>query len=166
MWHWARRRSKDGTAKIGLGLAEDCEAFLAGRYAEHLQDLGCPVPTWAWLNGLAHGDRARLESLAGGRLTQLGWPRTGLRLAGTWPSAVAFLAGEILDLVRSGRAELSQLQHRVLRPLEEDVWCRPEQHPHQPNQLVSSVLADLHHHRAAARRDRLTGNRGDTGAQA
>lgn len=159
MWRWARRRTKDGTGGNDLGLAEDCEAFVAGRYAEHLERLGCPVPTWAWLNGLAHGDLDRLESLAAGRLKQVGWHRSGLRLASTWPSAVAFLAGEVLDLVRSGRADLGELQLRVLRPLEEDVWCRPERHPHRPNQLVSAVLADLRRGRAVAWRHRASGNR-------
>lgn len=165
MWHWARRRGKGGTGGSGPGLAQECEAFLAGRYAEHLDGLGCPVPTWAWLNGLAHGDLARVESLAAGRLKQLRRPRTGLWLASTWPSAVAFLAGEVLDLVRSGGADLDELQLRVLAPLEEDVWCHPERHPHRPNQLVSAVLADLRHRPRGPRRRRGAGDREDTGAE-
>ena len=54
MW----RRDRD---PLGRSLVAECEAFLAGRYAEHLTHLGRRIPVWAWTNLIAHGNEQDLR---------------------------------------------------------------------------------------------------------
>ena len=41
--------------------ADECEAFLQGRYVEWALDQHTAVPPWAWFNRAAHGSRAEIE---------------------------------------------------------------------------------------------------------
>ena len=44
--------------------ADECEAFLDGRWAETREDTTRPLPMWAWLNPIAHGDLEQVRALA------------------------------------------------------------------------------------------------------
>jgi hypothetical protein len=109
-----RRRQREAE------LVADCEAFLAGRYAERLAERASRVPGWAWLNLVAHGTGADLASA-----------RQNRRSAGSmlphwhWVAARAYLIGEVLDAVDAGRGSLPVLQQRVLRPLESQLGADP-----------------------------------------
>ena len=60
---WSCRRRKDGApGDIGA----ECQAFLQGSYVEHLASLDRAIPSWAWLNTLAHGTATEIAALAQG----------------------------------------------------------------------------------------------------
>ena len=107
---WRRRRGS-----MSAALVAECEAFLAGGYAEQLDELD-PAPDWVWLNLLAHGT---LEQLVAAQ-RELGSvrARAGDWRARRWRDARAYLAGEVLDVVRGQPDRLGALQERVLIPLE------------------------------------------------
>ena len=109
---WRRRRVRQGAE-----LATDCDAFLTGRYLEHLDSHSDPIPVWAWTNLLAHGNPEQLE--AARRL--LGSAKARDRSTRVWQDARAYLAGEVLDAADGDPALLQQLQARVLMPLELDL---------------------------------------------
>ena len=52
----------------GLGRPTEIEAFLGGRFVDHLAKHGQPVPAWAVVNRLAHADHAELVRLVDGDL--------------------------------------------------------------------------------------------------
>ena len=88
------------------------DAFLAGAYADWLLLTNRTVPSWAWLNKIAHGCRSELQEevassqIAGSDLDLLAWRYT-----------VRFLAREVLAASRDDAA-LCDLQRRVLVPME------------------------------------------------
>lgn len=113
-------------------LVEECQAFLEGRYAELAATSDEPVPVWAWMNLLAHGTEAELRDAA-----------AGLADGDSWRQARAFLAGEVLEVLSTGRITLAQLQYDVLVPLELDVLdCRCSNR-WTPAQLVRGLLGIL-----------------------
>ena len=98
-------------------LVEECEAFLTGTLAEHLDERGIVVPVWAWTNLLAHGDPEQITEC----VSQPGKPR---RSAGTGASPGRSLAFEIFDLMDAG-CPLEELQSEVLIPLELEMAIIP-----------------------------------------
>ena len=88
-------------------LAEECEAFLAGRWADcrRLQDR--PLPRWAWLNQAAHADVGRLREAAARPADKTSWRGDDIQ---------AVLARAVLAASASG--DLARLQREVLVPLE------------------------------------------------
>ena len=54
-------------------LAVECEAFLAGRWADTHRATGHPLPRWAWLNQAAHADLASLREAATRRVDGTSW---------------------------------------------------------------------------------------------
>jgi hypothetical protein len=97
------------------GLADEVEAFLAGRLVDHLTAAGQRVPAWAVLNRLAHADRSDLVRFVEG--ANIGWvvhPSSGQV---SWAPAERFVAGHLL--VRAPTPEqLGRLQRAALVPLE------------------------------------------------
>jgi hypothetical protein len=97
------------------GLADEVEAFLAGRLVDHLTAAGQRVPAWAVLNRLAHADRPDLVRFVEG--ANIGWvvhPSSG---QASWVPAERFVAGHLL--VRALTPEqLGRLQRAALVPLE------------------------------------------------
>jgi hypothetical protein len=127
MTMWPRRSDRRGTA-----LAMECEAFLAGRYVELCESRGEHVPTWAWINLLAHGTEDQL------RETMEHDPCNG-----PWSQARGFLAGELLGLMDADRLSLSAFQRHVLVPLELDTISSSSAVGWRPSQFVSGVLGNL-----------------------
>jgi len=117
MW-WLRR---DPEAVL---LVEECEAFLAGTFAELCESRGEPVPVWAWMTLLAHRTEDQLQAVV-----------TPLPNVGPWYHGRGFLAGEALDLVACGRVSLAELQRDVMSCAGADRWM--------PGQLVSGLLGAL-----------------------
>jgi hypothetical protein len=120
-------------------LVADCEAFLLGRYAEHVESRSEPVPVWAWTNVLAHGSREDLLRAAGE--AHGGWS-AGRR----WRLARALVASEVLHAVNSG-ASLVDVQRDVLAPIElaiaddRGAWTWSQQ------RWLVTVRSALHHSR-------------------
>lgn len=137
IWNtWERRAAAE--------LVGDCEAFLAGSYAERAERQGREVPTWAWLNLLAHGteDEVRAEC----------WLRGPKHLdqAQRWREARSYLAAEVLSLSES-HGPLAEIQRRVLVPVEQELASRPRV-VRDPRDLVGKAKRALDCHRRAARR--------------
>lgn len=112
---WRKRRA--GTAHAGE-LAADCEAYLQGRLAEHVDARGERVPVWAWTNLLAHGRPSDLRRASAGH--RVGPPGTR-----KWRAARGYLAVEVLEAAER-QGSLSDLQASVLVPLELSLAGRSE----------------------------------------
>lgn len=116
-----REASGDGGAgllsnlSLGEALAGEAEAFLAGRLAEHLVDVGRPVPPWALLNRLAHGSVEQLAVLA--ITTDAGWRSHPSLGNPAWVATERSLATRLLRDVPTPES-LWQVQAAVLVPLE------------------------------------------------
>ena len=111
MW-WKRliRRVTEAEIDYVVGqsrLDVECEAFLHGRYRSYLEAEGLPVPAWAWLNILAHGNRDDVENI--GQLESN---------SGSPDSVVTGIAAHLLQLVDEHGLTLEELQRRTLMPLE------------------------------------------------
>jgi hypothetical protein len=102
---------------VGSEVVADAEAFLCGAYCDLLRLAGAPIPGWAQLNALAHGDAKSLRRIRRGNrakdmLTNGNWSEQG------WLSARRVLAGEIMAMVDGDPEELSNVQRHILIPLE------------------------------------------------
>lgn len=102
--HWYRK------VLLGYDLAEvsdEAEAYVRGRYRQLLERRSEPLPAWAWLNALAHGDVADVERLA------------SQAVGGDGPEAfVAGLARDLLEQMAARGVSLEELQRGRLVPLE------------------------------------------------
>jgi hypothetical protein len=119
------------------GVADECEAFLAGRYVELTRAMGWRVPAWAWLNDLAHGSPRVVRRLAAGRRSR------GRR--SRWTAIVDELAATVVP-PGADDAAVADLQRDVLVPLELAVAESGE--PATPADLAAVVdreLAGRHH---------------------
>ncbi|MGH9067455.1 MAG: hypothetical protein ACRD0J_08215 [Acidimicrobiales bacterium] len=153
MW-WSSARSRQSRGRGSHAertLSEECEAFLAGTYSVRLDRSGTVVPPWAWVNGLAHGDLARVQAIAGGQPQKATW--SALRWE-PWPAAVVYLAGEVLGVVEAEGIGLAEVQREVLVPLEALLAATPERAT-RPSDLAGLVTTALdgyvaghgrHHH--------------------
>ena len=93
------------------GVGEECDAFLAGEWAEHLAANGEPVPAWAWLNHVAHGPLEELRAL-----TQT--PAWGHASMKEWDRLQACVADTLFRRARQVSTDVPTLQRQVLVPLE------------------------------------------------
>lgn len=142
-------RSKD---TVSAALVEGCDAMLEGRYVEYLESRHQPVPTWAWVNVLAHGGiedlrRVRSESLTGRRR----------RATIAWRQSRAYLAGEVLAVVDGLEGALAAFQVRALVPVELRLSERAEEERLTPGDLVASLLSALDVERRFRRRREAAG---------
>lgn len=96
------------------GLADELEAFLAGRYVDFLAARHRPVPAWAVVNRLAHGTRDELARIVEGRTGPQASPPQR-RVA--WEESERFLAAQLLARTADA-GELLALQLASLVPLE------------------------------------------------
>jgi hypothetical protein len=93
------------------GVGEECDAFLAGDWAEHLAAHGAPVPAWAWLNRVAHGGVDELRALT----RAPGWGHAPLD---EWDRLRACVADTLFQRARQASMDVTGLQLSVLVPLE------------------------------------------------
>ena len=101
---WLRRRR-------GIELVGECEAFLAGRLAERIEERAERVPVWAWTNLLAHGSEQDLCSERRRARQQCSV------ISHQWCEGRSFLVAELLDLADEF-GPLAEIQRTVLVPLE------------------------------------------------
>lgn len=110
-------------------LVAECEAFLDGRYAEMMEEAGVAAPPWSWMNLLAHGTEDEIRLAA-----------DDIRRAEGWRVAQAYVAGEMVDAIDSGRATLRHLQQNILVPLELDVLGCSSSSKWTSGQLAAGLL--------------------------
>jgi len=106
--------------------ADECEAFLAGRWAGVRQDSTRALPVWAWLNPIAHGDLEQVRTIAA-VINPVSGPE---RLQ-------AVVAQAVLSAVPAG--ELGTVQREVLVPLELRLMGASAS-PRQVLELVTNAL--------------------------
>jgi hypothetical protein len=139
VWH---RRSRTERAPDSCDVWSEAEAFLRGTYAEHLESRGRRVPSWVWLNRVAHGTETDLSALVRGDHS---WDGSTSGNTG-WYRMVSFLAADLLALARATDQTVSALQREVLVPLELELAREDNHRRLGAAQLVSVALAALHGH--------------------
>jgi hypothetical protein len=156
MWKWRRRRETQRVrdhslareTRSGARLAREVEAFLSGSSGQWFIARGREVPTWAYVNQVAHGDPGHLWQLAAwdpvrgaGRTRHAGRQVQSL----SWREAVAVLASEILQLGGRDPGSIRRIQFDRLFPLESALMA-PMARPIGPEQLVARGRACLRDH--------------------
>jgi hypothetical protein len=107
-----------------------------------LESHGRKVPSWVWLNSVAHGTEADLSALVRGE-----HPWDGSTSGNTgWYRMVSFLAADLVALARTTDQTVSALQREVLVPLELELANEDNRRRLGAAQLVSVALAALHGH--------------------
>jgi hypothetical protein len=99
------------------------DAFLSGHYVEYLLQQGRAVPSWAWINQLAHATPEELAAIAAGARPMVQHP-----YASAWQRAIGAIARSLLADVDRDDRRLCELQRQVLVPVElalAQEWDRP-----------------------------------------
>jgi hypothetical protein len=114
----------------GSGLAEETEAFLAGRYLERTRASGGEnrLQPWMWLNAVAHGSFQRVQELA------VGVRDTGP--SGPWCEMRVRVAQEVEKRCNGSSRELDHVQQAVLVPLELRLLDNGDLSPQQVTDIV------------------------------
>ena len=127
------------------GLAEECEAYLCGSFAELQGSRRKPVEAWAWVNRVAHAEPGQLRALASGASA---WWRPGVGRGRFreryWRRAVSDIARELLNLAGENPKAVRRLQVRALIPLELELARRDSPYPVTPELLVGKARAALY----------------------
>ncbi|HEX6425668.1 MAG TPA: hypothetical protein VFZ79_19420 [Acidimicrobiales bacterium] len=128
------------------GVAEEVEAFLAGRLVDHMAAQHRPVPPWTALNRLAHADHAVIAGLVAGA----GLERTAYSGAvHPWAMSERFAAAQFL--ARAGTpAQLLDLQRSTLVPLELDLVERARRERLTPEQVLDAAVDALDSYHSGA----------------
>ncbi len=123
-----RRLARTAAAEV----VPDIDAFIRGRLAEVIERRGRRVPTWAWTNLLAHGERAAIEADSHARPAQ----------ADVWRQARSYLSAEVLGALGPD-GDLGHLQDEVLIPLELRLSSDPATAHWRPARWVHEVQTAL-----------------------
>lgn len=157
--HWHDTPGRDAGPEVepatasmsGQELAEECEAFLRGNFADLRGSRHQPVEAWAWVNCVAHAEPEELKALANRALP---WRRHRLRAGGfrsrRWRRAVSYIARDLLSLAGEKPRAIRRLQARALVPLELDLAGRGSRYPVTPEVLLARARAALYKGRLRA----------------
>lgn len=130
------------------GLADEVEAWLAGRYVDHLSGQGHVVPVWSVLNRLAHADHAVLVRLVEGDAAD---PSPyGTRKAHPWAIAERFIAAHLLATRGATPEGLDRVQQSVLVPLELALMARTRYEKMTPDEVLEAGSQALDSYRTGA----------------
>ena len=140
------RRHERGLSREMVG---ECEAFLLGRYVEHLESRSLAVPVWAWTNVLAHGTSDDLRRTADDS-------RVGPVDTREWRAARAYVAAELLEATARGQS-LAETQRQLIVPLELRLAARSDVGRWTPQRWVTTVRSSI-----ARRVPRDLGRNGNT----
>jgi len=138
---WRRREPGDEQPsgnKAGRAALNEFDAFLGGRYIDYLLQNGLAVPTWAWVNEVAHATHDELEAIAAETRYREDQP-----LALAWQRAIGAIARQLVAEADGDDCRLQELQTQVLVPVELALaqdWDRPV-HPAKVRDLVLWTLA-------------------------
>lgn len=109
---WRRRTPEPEPERdpFGSPVADECEAFLAGRLGAYLRETGRLVLPIAWLNRVVHAPPDELDRLALLGASGAPVPR--------WEGAVGYLARSLLARSAETGRPVAELQATLLVPLE------------------------------------------------
>ena len=139
IWSWKRQ---DTPAQPPGGVGSECEAFLHGIYVEYLESTKSIIPSWAWLNVLAHGTEEQITSLATGTASQYESAARGTE----WHSVVSLLAVEMLVLAKGTGRSVSEIQHSILVDVELALAREGDKRWLGPREVVGRTMAAFHGH--------------------
>ena len=112
----------------GRHVGRECESFLAGRWAVERRSQDRPLPRWAWLNQVAHGDLDGIREAAARPSGSTPWRGDDIQAV----LARAVLAAGPPD-------DLSRVQREILVPLELRVMATVMS-PRRAVELVGAAL--------------------------
>lgn len=148
-WHASLGAGQSTSSTSGQEIAEECEAFLSGSFADFQGSRRQPVEAWAWVNRVAHAEPEELRALAS-RSTM--WRDGGLRRGGfrtrRWRRAVSDMARDLLSLAEGKPRIIKRLQGRALVPLELELAARGNRYPVTPEVLVAKARGALYRSKA------------------
>jgi hypothetical protein len=131
-----RRRHEEIETLAARELVGESEAFLSGTLVDFLVERRAPIPAWAWVNVLAHGDLAMITARDTRRVTRRLPPRDpNVRFA----AAEILLIAEVHAAVHDDPDALSALQRGALVPLEFELMARTADTPCTPTDLVRAI---------------------------
>jgi hypothetical protein len=102
------RRAPESVEITSSGIAQECEAFLAGTFIDVMHEGRRLPPVWTWLNDAAHGSTERLQGIAAGE--------AGGDVEVTTRATIAravLCAGADRDLLELQRSSLIPLELRI-----------------------------------------------------
>jgi len=138
---WRRRKQEPEPERDGddldTGLGDECEAYLAGRLAAYLEEVGRPVTPAAWLNRVVHASPRELSVLAITGTTYTLQPSR-------WHQAVGYLARSLLERAQETGQPIDHLQRELLVPLELELIGRPDCVLLDPADVIRIALARLY----------------------
>jgi hypothetical protein len=129
------------------GIGDEVEAFLHGRYADHLAERGRAVPAWAAINRLAHTDHRGLVALVAGSGVE---PRHALGRRHAWAEEERFVAASLLARSGATPAGLHRMQREALVPVELSLIGRSAAAPVSMHDALGAATAALDHHTSGA----------------
>jgi len=132
---WWRRQAPEEPEDQGTGMGEECEAWLAGRWAEYRADHGEPVPRWAWLNQVAHAPEPSLRAMA----------RVQDFRDDHWWRLRGCVAESLLKEAADKGVTAGELQRSVLVPIESALFSDESLYHFGDAQLMIRILAALRH---------------------
>ena len=109
-------------------VGDQAEAYLQGRYRQYLEARHEVVPSWAWVNQVAHGTRCDLAGRASG---------SGDVGPGRLVASVA------LQLTSLSDAQLLRVQHERLMPLEGAMRDDDGDPPRSEEELARAIIVGL-----------------------
>ncbi|HET9091711.1 MAG TPA: hypothetical protein VFN50_04835 [Acidimicrobiales bacterium] len=124
-------------------LVDESAGFVMGRLPVRLAEDHRPIPTWARINPLAHGDETTLHEIADGK------PSDQTFSEREWMRALNYLASEVeLSRAHAG-VTLLEIQREVLIPLELSLVKEPcDGVGTGPRDVVRSVVHALEKYRS------------------
>ena len=124
-------------------LVEESAGFVMGRLPGCLAEDHQPIPTWARINPLAHGDETTLHEIAANR------PSDSTLSEREWRKALSYLASEVeLSRAHAG-VSLLEVQREVLIPVELSLVKEPcDGVGTGPRDVVRSVVHALEKYRS------------------
>jgi hypothetical protein len=115
------------------------EAYRAGRYAEHLLDLGAAIPGWAWVNALAHGNVLDIAAAALASPNPASVPEPYR----PWFRARSAMAQALMRVTVRRGTRLRDVQRAVLLGMELELAATAEVLERDPVEVTALVLEAL-----------------------